>query len=783
VSQILPGSVMLSCLQVESFGSDPKTEPPPWRGPRDFVSVRSRARRRSVGLRDSDLHGAFMESTLPAEEAVFVGPPSAHGAERFLNRELSWLAFDQRVLEEAQNPRHPLLERVRFLSIMSSNLDEFFMVRVAGLKQQVAAGAVTPSPDGLTPMEQLQSVRARVQEMMVDARNTWHALRLELLENGISVIDAAQLEPDEEDWLRAKFLSDIFPILTPLAMGPTHTFPFILNRGLALAVEMYDDRAGRDLDALVPIPPQLDRFVALPGPAIRFIPLEQVVLLFLNYLFPPFALRSSGVFRILRDSDLEIDDIDIGEDAHHLIQTIEQALKRRRRGNVIRLNASADMSPGLLEFLTEQLSVPTEDVSISEGLIGLVDVKQLITERRPDLLFTPYTARFPERIRDFGGDCFAAIQAKDFIVHHPYESFDVVVQFLRQAAHDPDVVAIKQTLYRTSNDSPIIKALIEAAELGKSVTASVELKARFDEEANLRWARDLERAGAQVVFGFVDLKIHAKTSLVVRREGGTLRSYVHYGTGNYHPVTAKVYTDLSFFTCDPTLTRDAQRMFNFMTGYAQPDALEKLAIAPINLRRTIVELIEDEIEHAKCGRRAQIWVKVNSVVDPDMIDLLYSASQAGVEIDLIVRGICCLRPGVPGLSDRIRVRSLVGRFLEHARIFCFGCGHGLPSKQMKLFISSADWMPRNLDHRIETLVPLENATVRQQVCEQIMVANLKDDMQSWQMQPDGTYARIKPGRNPFSAHNYFMTNPSLSGRGSATQETRDPPRLQLKSAS
>jgi polyphosphate kinase len=723
-----------------------------------------------------------MEATLPATDGEFIPVAPARDPDRFLNRELSWLAFDQRVLEEAQNPKQPLLERVRFLSIMSSNLDEFFMVRVAGLKQQVMAGVVTPSADGRTPAQQLSAVRDRIQDMMLDARNTWHVLRQELRENGIAVIDAPELTAVEHDWLRAKFLADIFPILTPLAMGPTHSFPFILNRGIALAVQMFDDRAGHDLDALVPIPPQLDRFVALPGAETRFIPLEQVILLFLNYLFPPFALRASGVFRILRDSDLEVDDIDIEEDAHHLMQNIESALKRRRRGNVIRLNASSDMSPDLLDFLTEELNVQPEDLSISEGLIGLVDIKQLIIDTRPDLLFTPYTARFPERIRDFGGDCFAAIQAKDIVVHHPYESFDVVVQFLRQAAHDPDVVAIKQTLYRTSKDSPIIKALIEAADAGKSVTASVELKARFDEEANLRWARDLERAGAQVVFGFVDLKIHAKTSLVVRREGGTLRSYVHYGTGNYHPVTAKIYTDLSFFTCDPVLTSDAQRMFNFMTGYAQPDALEKLAISPINLRKTIVELIEDEIQHAEKGRPAQIWAKVNSLVDPEMIDLLYRASGAGVEIDLIVRGICCLRPGVPGLSDRIRVRSLVGRFLEHARILCFGAGHALPSKHMKLYISSADWMQRNLDHRIETLVPLENPTVRQQVFDQIMVANLKDDTQSWVMKPDGSYERVKPGRNPFSAHNYFMTNPSLSGRGSATHETRNPPRLLLKSA-
>ncbi|HTJ63405.1 MAG TPA: RNA degradosome polyphosphate kinase [Alphaproteobacteria bacterium] len=724
-----------------------------------------------------------MESTLPVDEGGFDPAASVRESDRFLNRELSWLAFDQRVLEEAQNPRHPLLERVRFLSIMASNLDEFFMVRVAGLKQQMMAGVVTLSPDGLTPAQQLAAIRERVQDMMVTARNIWHSLRQELRENGIAVVDASELTAEELEWLRSKFQADIFPVLTPLAMGPTHSFPFILNRGIALAVEMFDASTGRDLDALVPIPPQLDRFVALAGPEARFIPLEQVILLFLKTLFPPFELRASGVFRVLRDSDLEVDDIEVDEDAHHLMQNIESALKRRRRGNVIRLNASDDMSPDLLDFLTEELDVPPEDVTVLEGLIGLVDIKQLILDSRPDLQFPPYTARFPERIRDFGGDCFAAIQAKDIVIHHPYESFDVVVQFLRQAAHDPDVVAIKQTLYRTSKDSPIVKALIEAAEAGKSVVASVELKARFDEEANLRWARDLERAGAQVVFGFVDLKIHAKTSLVVRREGGTLRSYVHYGTGNYHPITAKIYTDLSFFTCDPALTRDAQRMFNFVTGYAPPDGMEKLAISPISLRQTTERLIEDEIKHAEKGRPAHIWAKVNSLVDPEMIELLYRASNAGVEIDLIVRGICCLRPGVPGLSERIRVRSLIGRFLEHARILCFGAGHSLPSKHMKLFISSADWMQRNLDHRIETLVPLENPTVRQQVFEQIMVANLKDDTQSWQMQPNGTYTRIKPGRNPFSAHNYFMTNPSLSGRGSAMQETRNPPRLLLKSAS
>jgi polyphosphate kinase len=519
-------------------------------------------------------------------------------------------------------------------------------------------------------------------------------------------------------------------------MGPTHSFPFILNRGIALAVQMFDASTGRDLDALVPIPPQLDRFVTLPGPDARFIPLEQVILLFLKSLFPAFELRASGVFRVLRDSDLEIDDIDVGEDAHHLMQNIESALKRRRRGNVIRLNASDDMSSDLLEFLTEALGVQVEDVTVLEGVIGLVDIKQLILDTRPDLLFTPYTARFPERIRDFGGDCFAAIQAKDIVVHHPYESFDVVVQFLRQAAHDPDVVAIKQTLYRTSKDSPIIQALIEAAEAGKSVTASVELKARFDEEANLRWARDLERAGVQVVFGFVDLKIHAKTSLVVRREGGTLRSYVHYGTGNYHPITAKIYTDLSFFTCDPILTRDAQRMFNFMTGYAHPDAMEKLAISPINLRKTIVDLIEDEIKHAEKGRPAHIWAKVNSLVDPEMIDLLYRASSAGVEIDLIVRGICCLRPGVPGVSENIKVRSIVGRFLEHSRVYSFK-NAGEP----EVYCGSADWMDRNLFRRIEVAFPVDAPELKARVVEDLKLY-LDDDMQAWVLNQEGRYSRV-----------------------------------------
>lgn len=701
--------------------------------------------------------------------------PLADQPERFLNRELSWLAFNRRVLEEANNTKHPLFERVRFLSIAANNQEEFFMVRVAGLKAQVDAGISSRSADGRSPQQQLQAILNESSRFASDLQESWHALRDELGAHKIKILKEQDLRATDKTWLAKHFQSDIFPVLTPIAVDPAHPFPFIQNKGIAIALQLIDKGKKQDLDALIVLPPYLSRLIRLPGVNPRYVLLEDVIMMHIETLFPaPMKVQDHAVFRILRDSEIEI-----REEAEDLVETFETALKRRRRGNVIRLTVTTSITDDLLDFLTQQLKVPTHDILTFGELVGMADIAELITDEHRDYLFPPFDARFPERIREFGGDCFAAIQHKDIVVHHPYESFDVVIQFLRQAARDPDVVSIKQTLYRTSTDSPVVEALIEAAEAGKSVTALVELKARFDEEANIRWARNMERAGVQVVFGFVDLKTHTKISLVTRREGRRLRSYAHFGTGNYHPHTAKLYTDLSYFTCDPELCHDAAVLFNYMTGYAVPNDLHCLAVAPVNLKQTLIDHIDREIQNAKTGKPAQIWMKCNSVLDPMIIDKLYEASQAGVRIDMIVRGICTLRPGIQGLSENIQVKSMVGRFLEHSRIYCFANGHDLPSRKAKVFIASADLMPRNLDYRIEALVPIENKTVHKQILDQIMVANLKDRKHSWIMQPDGLYTRIEAGDDDFCAQDYFMKNPSLSGRGKAL-EYEDIPRLQVK---
>ena len=711
--------------------------------------------------RDHSLSGLPGDAALPAD--------------RFFNRELSWLQFNRRVLAEAQNPNYPLLERLRFLSISGSNLDEFIMVRVAGLAAQVRRQIDEVSIDGLSATQQLQDIHVALGELVEAQARIFTELTVALENEGVRLITGRRLEKGEAEFLSDYFERHVLPALTPQAIDPAHPFPFIANQGSGILFSLVRIADGAPVNEMVLIPPAMPRYVRLPGQPATWIGIEELIRRKASRLFPGFRIHGNGIFRVLRDSDIEIE-----EDAEDLVRYFRTAIQRRRRGRVILLTLESQFDAGAEAMLRDKLRLDHAQVIKTKGPLSMTGLSAVVEEERPDLKFEPYSPRYPERILEHDGDCFAAIREKDLVVQHPFESFDVVIDFLHQAASDPDVVAIKQTLYRAGKQSAVIAALIAAAEAGKSVTAVVELKARFDEEQNLHWASQLERAGVQVIYGFVDWKTHAKVSMVVRREGDGYRTYCHFGTGNYHPVTARIYTDLSFFTADPRFGRDAGLLFNFITGYIEPRGTEMLAVSPGGVRARLYECIDREIAFARAGKPATIWCKLNALTDPDLIDRLYLASQAGVSISLVVRGICCLKPGIKGLSETITVKSVIGRFLEHSRIWAFGNGGALPNKRARVYISSADGMSRNLDRRVEVLVPIRNSTVHDQVLDQVMLANLLDTEQSWQLDAKGNSHRVDPGPQPFNVHRYFMTNPSLSGRGAALTKGRKVPKLALR---
>lgn len=696
--------------------------------------------------------------------------------DRYTNRELSWLSFNRRVLAESENERYPLLERLRFLSISASNLDEFTMVRIAGLEGQVQRGIETLGIDGSSPRQQLAAIREQLLALEDRQQASLETLRDLLSQEGILLASIDDLSKDCKNWLARYFESDILPLITPQAIDPSHPFPFVANRGIGVIFRLKRGKRQADLIEMVLIPSGAPRFVRVPGDEAIYVGIEQLVTRFADQLFPGFKVLGDGIFRVLRDSDIEVE-----EEAEDLVRYFRTAIQRRRRGRTVLLELDDDCDEVSEALLRDQLDVEEAMIVKTNGMLGLADLATICGEPRPDLKFESFSPRYPERILEHDGDCFAAIREKDIVIHHPFESFDVVVDFLHQAAVDPAVVSIKQTLYRAGDQSPVIAALIEAAQNGKAVTAVVELKARFDEERNIHWASELERAGVQVIYGFTDWKTHAKVSLVVRREEDGYRTYCHFGTGNYHPVNAKIYTDLSFFTADATLGRDAAKMFNFITGYIEPDQLERISLSPIGLQEHLYELIDAEIANAKAGKPAGIWVKLNSITNRAIIDKLYEASRAGVEIRMVVRGICSLRAGLPGISENISVKSVIGRFLEHSRVWAFANGKTLPSRQAKVYLTSADAMSRNLEHRVEVMVPITNKTVHDQVLGQVMLANILDTEQSWRLDPDGQYRRMRTDDGGFNCHQYFMSNPSLSGRGAALTD-HEVPRLTLGGA-